>query len=209
MGKPHLASALPQIQSNILAFNMDDPNLLEILAYVRHWYAIETADGWIFGPSKFIGYADMDAKKYFAIHKKLDGRVTEKNLETWFVELNSQDAFASKLLLQLRDVLARRGKSLNAKARVHVLKERAQESKIARNVVQGSTIRITFDAEMLGGKPCIRGMRIRVTDILEMLAGGATRQEILDDFPYLQDEDITASLQFAAGAIDHRHIRAA
>ena len=69
--------------------------------------------------------------------------------------------------------------------------------------------RITRTPGVMGGKPCIRGMRIRVTDILEMLAGGATRQDILEDFPYLQDEDISESLQFAAGAVDHRHIKAA
>jgi uncharacterized protein (DUF433 family) len=46
-------------------------------------------------------------------------------------------------------------------------------------------------------------MRIRVKDILDMLAGGATRAEILADYPYLQDEDITAALEFAARATDH------
>ena len=209
MSKPRLASTLEQVQKNLRSFNMDDPALLDILAYVRRWYAIETEAGWGFGPSKFIGYADMDAKNYFAMHDQLDGRVTEKTLETWFVELNEQDGLATKLASELRDMLARRGKSLNAKARILVLKEQAQARKIAKKVPQESVARITFDAEMLGGKPCVRGMRIRVTDILEMLAGGATRQEILEDFPYLQNEDITASLQFAAGAVDHRHIKAA
>jgi uncharacterized protein (DUF433 family) len=45
--------------------------------------------------------------------------------------------------------------------------------------------------------------RVRVEDIIEMLAGGSTRAEILADFPYLQDEDITAALEFAARAVDH------
>ncbi len=209
MRKPKLASTLPQVQKNLRAFNMDEPDLLDILAYVRSWYALETAEGWAFGPSKFIGYADMDAKKYFELHAQLDGRVTDKNLEAWFVELNSQDALAKMLLGHLRGILAQRGKSLNVKARILVLREQAQESKIATKTPAGPETRITFDAEMLGGKPCIRNMRIRVTDVLEMLAGGATRREILEDFPYLQDEDITASLQFAAGAVDHRHIKAA
>ena len=120
-----------------------------------------------------------------------------------------QAGLAIKLASELKDMLAYRGKSLNAKARIHVLKEQAYDSKIAKKLPPGPVPRITFDAEMLGGKPCIRGMRIRVTDILEMLAGGATRHEILEDFPYLQDEDITESLQFAAGAVDHRHIKAA
>jgi uncharacterized protein (DUF433 family) len=63
--------------------------------------------------------------------------------------------------------------------------------------------RITVDPEICGGRPCIRGLRVRVKDILEMLAGGSTRAEILADFPYLQDEDITAALEFAARAVDY------
>jgi uncharacterized protein (DUF433 family) len=63
--------------------------------------------------------------------------------------------------------------------------------------------RITVDPEICGGRPCIRGLRVRVKDILDMLAGGSTRAEILADYPYLQDEDITAALEFAARATDH------
>ena len=69
--------------------------------------------------------------------------------------------------------------------------------------------RITIDPEVCGGRPCIRGMRIRVKDILEMLAGGAARIEILADYPYLVDEDITAALDFAGRAVDHPVIAAA
>jgi len=58
--------------------------------------------------------------------------------------------------------------------------------------------RITLEPGKRGGKPCIRGMRITVGDILEYLASGMSIQEILDDFPYLEKEDILASLSFAA-----------
>ncbi len=57
---------------------------------------------------------------------------------------------------------------------------------------------ITIEPGKRGGKPCIRGMRITVTDILEYLAGGMTEEEILADFPDLTAEDIKASLAFAA-----------
>lgn len=67
--------------------------------------------------------------------------------------------------------------------------------------------RITSDPQIFGGRPCIRGQRIRVTDILDLLAGGASRAEILNDFPYLQDEDITAALEYAARHVDHPVIR--
>lgn len=63
--------------------------------------------------------------------------------------------------------------------------------------------RITFDPELCGGRPCIRGMRVRVTDILDLLAAGASRDEILEDYPDLEIEDITAALQFAARRADH------
>ena len=67
--------------------------------------------------------------------------------------------------------------------------------------------RITSDPEIFGGRPCIRGQRIRVTDILDLLAGGATRAEILEDYPYLEEDDITAALEYAARALDHPVIR--
>ncbi len=67
--------------------------------------------------------------------------------------------------------------------------------------------RITSDPAILGGRPCIRGLRIRVTDILDMLAGGATPADILDDFPYLEAEDIAAALEFAAQQSDHPVIK--
>jgi len=63
--------------------------------------------------------------------------------------------------------------------------------------------RITFNPAQCGGRPCIRGMRIRVKDVLELLASGQTEDEILDDFPYLEREDIRACLAFAASEMDH------
>ena len=58
--------------------------------------------------------------------------------------------------------------------------------------------RITFNPAVMGGKPCIRGMRITVGDILGWLSIGMSHQEIIDDFPELTDEDIMAALSFAA-----------
>jgi uncharacterized protein (DUF433 family) len=58
--------------------------------------------------------------------------------------------------------------------------------------------RITLEAGKRGGKPCIRGLRITVYDVLALLSEGATQQEILEDFPELVAEDILAVLSFAA-----------
>lgn len=63
--------------------------------------------------------------------------------------------------------------------------------------------RITIDPEKCGGRPCIRGMRIRVTDVLALLASGASFEEILADYPYLEREDILAAIEYAAHLTDH------
>jgi uncharacterized protein (DUF433 family) len=63
--------------------------------------------------------------------------------------------------------------------------------------------RITFNPKQCGGRPCIRGMRIRVKDVLDLLAAGVPESEILADFPYLQTEDIRACLEYAAQGTDH------
>jgi uncharacterized protein (DUF433 family) len=55
--------------------------------------------------------------------------------------------------------------------------------------------RITFNPEQCGGRPCIRGMRIRVKDVLDLLAAGVSEKEILEDYPDLEAEDIKACLQ--------------
>ncbi len=73
----------------------------------------------------------------------------------------------------------------------------------------GAIDRITVDPEQCAGRPCIRGLRIRVKDVLELLAAGATREEILADYPYLEPEDITAVLEFAARQSDHPILRSA
>ncbi|HXG79694.1 MAG TPA: DUF433 domain-containing protein [Methyloceanibacter sp.] len=73
--------------------------------------------------------------------------------------------------------------------------------------MQSLAERITADPDICGGRPTIRGLRIRVTDILDMLAAGATRAEILKDYPYLEDADITAALEYAARQSDHPVIR--
>jgi len=58
--------------------------------------------------------------------------------------------------------------------------------------------RITIEPGKRGSKPCIRGLRITVYDVLEMLAGGMSQAEVIEDFPELQPEDIAACLSFAA-----------
>lgn len=63
--------------------------------------------------------------------------------------------------------------------------------------------RITVNPNQCGGRPCIRGMRIRVSDVLDLLAGGQRPDEILEAYPYLEPDDIAACLRYAARRLDH------
>ncbi len=69
--------------------------------------------------------------------------------------------------------------------------------------------RITFNPQQCGGRPCIRGLRIRVKDILDLLVSEVSYEDILKDYPYLQREDIIAALEFAAKQSDHPVLRVA
>ena len=69
--------------------------------------------------------------------------------------------------------------------------------------------RIVSDPAVCGGRPCIRGTRMRVSDLLELMASGARAEEILADFPYLTAEDLSAALAYGARSADHRVIKAA
>ncbi len=69
--------------------------------------------------------------------------------------------------------------------------------------------RITINPEQCGGRPCIRGLRVRVKDVLDLLAAGTSEQEILKDYPYLEPEDIRAALEFASSQSDHPILKTA
>lgn len=63
--------------------------------------------------------------------------------------------------------------------------------------------RIVIDPEVVHGRPAIRGTRMRVTDVLSLLAAGASEAEIIEDYPYLTADDIRACLEYAAAQADH------
>lgn len=69
--------------------------------------------------------------------------------------------------------------------------------------------RITVDPAVCGSRPNLRGLRITVRDVLDLLAAGASREEILSDYPLLEAEDITAVLEYAARQSDHPVLRVA
>jgi uncharacterized protein (DUF433 family) len=63
--------------------------------------------------------------------------------------------------------------------------------------------RITINPDQCGGRPCLRGMRVRVTDILDLFAAGLSAEQILDEMPDLEMDDLLAALQYAARKLDH------
>lgn len=69
--------------------------------------------------------------------------------------------------------------------------------------------RITVEPGKCGGRPCIRGTRMRVSDVLELLAGGATTEEVLADLPSLERDDMLAAIAYAAVQTSHVVIRVA
>lgn len=69
--------------------------------------------------------------------------------------------------------------------------------------------RISVDPQICGGRPVVAGTRVRVADVLEMLAGGASPAEIAADFPYISEDDVRAVLAYAAARADHPVVLAA
>ena len=66
--------------------------------------------------------------------------------------------------------------------------------------------RITYDPQVMGGKPCFRGMRVTVATIIGLLAAGRSRDEILKAYPYLEPEDIDQALAYAAWRLEERDV---
>lgn len=71
------------------------------------------------------------------------------------------------------------------------------------NFMSEKAKRITTNPKQCGGRPCIRGMRIRVTDVLDLLVSGLSFEQILDEMPDLEREDIIAAISYASESIDH------
>ena len=79
----------------------------------------------------------------------------------------------------------------------------AAQISVRMTPMKDSTERITINPGQCGGRPCIRGMRIRVTDVLELFAAGLSAEQILKELPDLEMDDIHACLSFAARKLDH------
>lgn len=218
MPKQTLAKHSENVVSNIVRFEKELSLSIELrtrLGHAHAFYAAKDSTGaWKFAPSKFAGYQDNTAKKYLASAGKkgaADGRETERHLAKWFAETDSESRFGRELFSHLEAFLARWGSRPRKGARINILESDLEEPafQFAKAANDGLFDRISIDSRICGGRPCIAGTRVRVSDILSMLAANATEQEILGDFPYLTRPDIAAALAYGARAADHRVIRAA
>jgi len=214
----HLVTTADEARNNIGRYAAElarSEGLRDIMSYARGWYACRDESGaWILAPSKFAGYAANDAAAYLKSHNQRDGRLAERVLGQWFEDVQPGSATHADLLSVLRAMFARAGKTPNKLIQLHVLASELSSSRRTgaekRSSDAGKLIqRITTNPDVLGGRPTIRGLRIAVSDILDLLAAGVTREEILADYPYLEGDDIAAALDYAARVVDHRVIRAA
>lgn len=204
-----------QVAPNIRKFPgelVGSSDLQTRLGHVHAWYALRDEEaGWIFAPSKFVGYPDNTARKYLeSYNDEADGRQTERALAAWFAPVKAGSAVERELMEALTAFLAPWGRVPRKGTRISVVSNDATPGgNVRRGDDEPLMDRITIDPLVCGGRPCIRGTRVRVSDIVDMLAHGVTSAEILDDYPYLDADDIAAALAYAARAIDHRVIRAA
>lgn len=208
-----LVTSPEQAIENILRYQMaldDDERgakLRDLMSRVHAWYAIRSDDGqWLFAPSKFVGYVDNSAVSYFLERGSRDGRKTEDILQQWFHAIEPGTRQADTLDQALRDFLQRHGHSGPRKgARISLLAE-------VFDHVEGApeaSGRVVIDPSTCAGRPHIRNTRVRVSDILQLMASGVSSKEILDDYPYLDEADLRAAMAWAAGAVDHRVMFAA
>ena len=207
-----LIDRLDKALENIVRYRDEvsrEPRLAGRMKLVRAWYAFRSDDGtWLFGPSKFIGYESSTAQAYLSRTAGRDGRRSEAVLKEWFRVVPTDTPVAAELSGALRKFLNAHGHSgPHEHARICVQKETSAGR--ADTLGRGLQVRIHIDSTICGGRPHIRGTRVRVSDILDLLASGASRSEILADYPYLCEDDLRAALAYGAAATEHRVIHAA
>ena len=202
-----------QAIENILRYQvaLDDERwgakLRDLMSRAHAWYAVRSeGERWLFAPSKWVGYVDNTAAAYFLERSSRDGRKTETILQRWFYTVEPGTRQADMVDQALRDFLRSHGHpgprkdarvSLSAEIFDHVAS------------IPETSGRVVIDPATCAGRPHIRNTRVRVSDILQLMAAGVSSAEILDDYPYLDEADLKAALAWAAGAVDHRVMFAA
>lgn len=206
-----LIGSLDEAIDNIVRYQAEvkkNATLRKRMMQARVWYGIRSTDGaWLFAPSKFVGYTGNTGETYArrasrGRKDRYDGRETEKHLrrEGWFEAVSPDTPLGAEAGDALQRFFeANRHRRPNAKARICL-----HQNVAGRTCTAEWQDRIQIDAGICGGRPCIRGTRVRVCDILDMLASGMTEQEILSDYPRLSEPDLRAALAWGAAATEHR-----
>jgi uncharacterized protein (DUF433 family) len=212
-------TSLEQARQNIRRYQLElaaSETLRGRAGYVRAWYAEKTGTGWIFAPSKVVGYQFSSAAEYLVEsgnRGQRDGRETERVLTAWYKGVEPDSRLGRELWDALTRFLAAFGQAPNKLARINRAKDMPDGDDIhnrwSSDQHDDLLHRISVDRDICGGRPCIKGTRMRVVDLVEALAHGATREELLHDFDYLTADDIAAALLYAARAADHRIVRTA
>jgi uncharacterized protein (DUF433 family) len=210
--RSRVVTSFDEVEDNIRTYMESVAKHPELAARIKQhpaWYGIRGESGdWMFGPSKFIGYREAGAANYLSNYDRRDGKETEPVLSAWFEQVDGGTALGRELRDAFISFAEAFGKSPNVRWRVSVPKEYLNV-RSGRDNAELARERIAFDPGICGGRPHIRGTRIRVSDIITALASGDSVDELLADFPYLSAEDISAALHYAAGAVDHRVLVAA
>ena len=215
MTTPSLVSSAADIDENLRQYEAalaEGGTLRKSAGHAWAWYVRELDGGLFqFAHATFVAYAHMSQASYFANYDDLNVRDAEAALKSWSREVSETSLEHERLLTALRDFLERFGKAPSKRSRFRVFVPESRRSAIrpAGKSLDALNGRIHSDPAICGGRPVIRGTRMRVTDILSMLAEGVERDEILADFPYISADDISAALLFGAQASSHRILQAA
>jgi uncharacterized protein (DUF433 family) len=208
-----LISTAQEAAQNIRAFAEEvskHPALQSKLGQVHAWYALRAGDNqWAFGSSKFVGYTDNGAAQYLKTYQmNADGRETERALAALSSPVDLDSPLGRELTGALEAFLRRWDRKPRRNVRISIVAGEADRAFVSkRRTSEALLARISSDPKICGGRPCVKGTRMRVVDIVEAIAGGATEQELLCDFDYLKADDIAAALLYAARAADHRVIQ--
>ena len=210
--KLNLVAGPREVEANIRRYQADVTRVGELkrrARLVRGWYAMfDAKSGWLFGPSKFVGYDDNTAARYLGGAQQVaSGGETERHLAQWYQSVDPTSKLGKELFAALTAFCAGFGKQPSKAARICVEKQMLARSPDPDRA--GALARISSRPDMCGGRPCIRDTRVRVSDVLDMLAAGASTADILADYDYLSREDISAALAYASRAADHVVVKAA
>ena len=183
----------------------DEQKLAKEMRRARVWYGVRSEAGaWLFAPSKFVGYAGNSGRAYVSERDDRNGGLTEKVLKRWFKVVPHDTHLGAALDAALHRFLAVHGHSGPGRnARICVPRALLEDRDGATRELRD---RIRVDPSICGGRPHIRGTRVRVMDILDLLASGVAQSDILADYPYLTEADLRAALAFGAAASGHRVI---